>query len=74
VVELLSAVRAAGGWVAYARAPRVQLLMLRILCERGRAVAPAGLLARLFACETERRALPNDTFWHIVQFWPSDRD
>ncbi|KAH8047912.1 hypothetical protein JL721_12072 [Aureococcus anophagefferens] len=63
--DLLAAVRAAGGWPFYARAPRVQLLMLRILCERGRAVAPPGwgravaqpgLLARLFPYETERRA------------------
>jgi ankyrin len=83
-VDLLAAVRAAGGWAAYARAPRVQLLMLRILCEQGRAVAPPGLLARLFPRETERRAslrsarntaeLPKEVFWHIAQFWRSDRD
>ena len=83
-VDVLAAVRAAGGWAAYVAAPRVQLLMLRILCEQGRAVAPAGLLARLFPCETERRAslrsvrhapaLPKELFWHIVQFWRSDRD
>ena len=62
--------------------------MLRILCEQGRAVAPPGLLARLFPrpfpCETERRAslrsarntaaLPKELFWHIAQFWRSDRD
>ena len=83
--DLLAAVRAAGGWPAYARAPRVQLLMLRILCEQGRAVAPPGLLERLFPHETERRAslrsarkapaaLPKEVFWHIVQFWRSDRD
>ena len=80
--DLLAAVRAAGGWPAYARAPRVQLLMLRILSEQGRAVAPPGLLARLFPHETERRAslrsaraaLPRDPFCHIVQFWRSDRD
>ena len=83
--DLLAAVRAAGGWPAYARAPRVQLLMLRILWEQGRAVAPPGLLARLFPCETERRAslrsarnapatFPRDVFWHIVQFWRSARD
>ena len=80
--DLLAAVRAAGGWAAYARAPRVQLLMLRILWEQGRAVAPPGLLARLFPHETERRAslrsaraaLPRDPFCHIVQFWRSDRD
>ena len=80
--DVLAAVRAAGGWPAYARAPRVQLLMLRILCEQGRAVAPPGLLERLFPHETERRAslrsaraaLPRDPFCHIVQFWRSDRD
>ena len=81
--DFLAAVRAAGGWAAYARAPRVQLLMLRILCEQGRAVAPTDL-ARLFPCETERRAslrsarntaaLPKELFWHIAQFWRSDRD
>ena len=84
-VDFLAAVRAAGGWAAYARAPRVQLLMLRILWEQGRAVAPPGLLARLFPRETERRAslgsarnasaaLPKELFWNIVQFWRSDRD
>ena len=82
--DVLAAVRAAGGWAAYVAAPRVQLLMLRILCEQGRAVAPPGLLARLFPHETERRAslrsarntaaLPKELFWHIVQFWRSDRD
>ena len=82
-VDVLAAVRAAGGWAAYVAAPRVQLLMLRILCEQGRAVAPTDL-ARLFASVTERRAsrsarnapaaLPKELFWHIVQFWRSDRD
>jgi hypothetical protein len=82
--DVLAAVRAAGGWAAYVAAPRVQLLMLRILCEKGRAVASTDLLARLFPCETERRAslrsarhtpaLPKELFWHIVQFWRSDRD
>jgi len=78
--DLLAAVRAAGGWPAYVAALRVQLRVLRILCEKGRAVAPPGLLARLFPCETERRAslrsarkalaaLPRDAFCHIVQFW-----
>ena len=82
--DVLAAVRAAGGWPAYVAAPRVQLLMLRILCEQGRAVAPTDL-ARLFASVTERRAslrsarnalaaLPKELFWHIAQFWRSDRD
>ena len=34
---LLAEIRLAGGWQPYVRAPRKQLLMLRILCERGRA-------------------------------------
>ena len=54
--DFLAAVRAAGGWPAYVAAARVQLRVLRILCEQGRAVAPPGLLARLFPCDTERRA------------------
>ena len=84
-VDVLAAVRAAGGWAAYVAAPRVQLRVLRILCEQGRAVAPAGLLARLFPCETERRAslrsarnapatLPTELFSHIIKFWRGDRD
>ncbi|KAH8065041.1 hypothetical protein JL722_1937 [Aureococcus anophagefferens] len=51
---------------------------------QGRAVAPTDL-ARLFPHETERRvslrsarnapaALPKEVFWHIAQFWRSDRD
>ncbi|KAH8077314.1 hypothetical protein JL720_10032 [Aureococcus anophagefferens] len=85
VADVLAAVRTVGGWVAYVAALRVQLRVLRILCEKGRAVAPPGLLARLFPCETERRAslrsarnapaeLPQEVFWHIVKFWRSDRD
>ena len=48
-------------------------------------MAPQGLLARLFPCETERRAslrsarnasaaLPKELFWHIVKFWRSNCD
>ena len=84
--HLLAAVRAAGSLRAYAAAPRVQLLVLRILCEKGRASSRGAVLARLFPCESERRAplrihsryaraaLPKELFWHIVQFWRSDRD
>ena len=31
---------AAGSWKAYARAPRVELVRLRSLCDRGRATPP----------------------------------
>ena len=84
--DLLAAVRAAGSLRAYVATPRVQLLVLRILCEKDRASSPDTFLARrLFPCETERRAplrssryaraaLPKELFWHIVQFWRSDRD
>ncbi|KAH8058529.1 hypothetical protein JL720_14024 [Aureococcus anophagefferens] len=63
-----------------------QLLVLRILCEKGRASSRGAVLARLFPCESERRAplrihsryaraaLPKELFWYIVQFWRSDRD
>ena len=34
-------VKAAGGWKAYLRAPRVQLVRLRSLCDRGRAAPPS---------------------------------
>ena len=47
---LLAEIRAAGGWRAYVRAPRACLLAHRSLCEKGRAIAPAGtILERLFA-------------------------
>ena len=37
----LEDVKAAGGWKAYLRAPRVQLVRLRSLCDRGRAAPPS---------------------------------
>ena len=41
-VAVLADVRAAGGWRAYVRAPRVRLLAYRLFCEEGKAIAPAG--------------------------------
>ena len=41
----LEDVKAAGGWKAYLRAPRVQLVRLRSLCDRGRAAPPAADVA-----------------------------
>ena len=46
----LEDVKAAGGWKAYLRAPRVQLVRLRSLCDRGRAAPPSvgsGKLSKL---------------------------
>lgn len=49
-VALLADVKAAGTWARYMRSPRVGLLLLRVLCEKGRARAPADdLLEPLFA-------------------------
>ena len=81
-LRLLADVRLSGGWKAYARAPRVDLLMLRVLCQRGRATAPRGPLRRLFSTSfansgAKRRArgasLPDALFWHVLSFWRSQR-
>ena len=66
----LEDVKAAGGWKAYLRAPRVQLVRLRSLCDRGRAAPPSvasklsqlrtlsaaevAVFARLFGAPTPR--------------------
>ncbi|KAH8046559.1 hypothetical protein JL722_13619 [Aureococcus anophagefferens] len=48
--DFLAAVSARGGWREYLREPRINLLLLRLLCQDGRATAPAGtVLERLFA-------------------------
>jgi len=51
VAALFADIRRAGGWRPYVRYPRVRLLMLRILCEQGRAHANDALLIRLFPAE-----------------------
>ena len=43
----LEDVKAAGGWKAYLRAPRVQLVRLRSLCDRGRAAPPSVASGKL---------------------------
>ena len=47
-VALLSGVRLAGGWKKWVSIPRKQLVVLRVLCERGRASTEDALIARLF--------------------------
>jgi hypothetical protein len=66
--DFLEAVRVAGGWKSYARAPRIELARLRLLCTRGRA-SPPPVLARLFAAD-----LPNGVFWSVLSFWRSSRE
>ena len=80
--DFLAAVRAAGGWRKYIREPRINLLMLRLLCQDGRAAAPAGtVLERLFPSRSAARrrrvartTLPKEVFWHVASFWRSGRD
>ena len=66
---VLADVRAAGGIKKYLREPIVQLNCLRLLCQRGRATAPAGVLARLFSDPS----LPRELFAHVLLFWRSAR-
>ena len=82
-VTFLRDVRLAGGWKRYANAPRASLLILRELCNRGRA-APPPELAALFCTSSDARPrtrkarrrvpLPTPIFWHVLSFWRSDRD
>ena len=89
-ISLVEDVVRAGSWKAYLRSPRVRLLALRHFAERGRATPPSGdVLERLFvdvsaaaggrrrskrASGLRRTALPKGVFWHVLAFWPSDRD
>ncbi len=86
---LLNDVRAAGGWRPYARrgfhGDRLEMLVLRVLCERGRARTDDALLSRLFPCVESARAsddevveaparrldpVDRDAFRHVFSFWP----
>ena len=80
--DLIAEVKRAGSWKAYLKAPRVELVRLRSLCNRGRAAPPPDpILQRLFANVAvstskparTRRPLPNEVFWHVLQFWRTDR-
>ena len=90
LADLFAAVKAAGGWKPFIRAPRVALARLRLLCSRGRARPPTArrdpILARLFAAPPPassnkrlasrqvHRPLPNEIFWLVLSFWRTDRD
>lgn len=80
----LEAIKAAGGWQKYVKAPRIALVRLRLLCARGRAAPPPDpVLARLFAAPPSPttskslrtlRPLPNECFWHILGYWRTSRE
>ena len=65
---LLADIRLAGGFKKYLRQPIVDLNVLRLLCEQWRAIAPSGVLARLF-----HGPLPKELFVHVLSFWRSAR-
>ena len=65
---VLADVRAAGGIKKYLREPIISLNCLRLLCERGRATAPSGVLATLMGPK-----LPRELFVHVLSFWRSAR-
>ena len=83
----LTDVMAAGGWKAFLRAPRIELVRLRSLCARGRARPPSSdsFLQRLFgtpgssarstrAAKRTSNPLPNEVFWHVLTYWCTSRD
>ena len=86
--ELFRAVKRAGGWKPYVRAPRIELVRLRSLCARGRARPHWSdpVLQRLFSAPSSskkatraskranRRPLPNEVLWHILGYWRSSRE
>ena len=86
LADFLAAVKRAGSYAAYVRAPRVKLVRLRTLCARGRARPPADpVLERLFggapetpsttkSTRSSRRPLPTEVFWHILAYWRTSRD
>ena len=67
---VVTGVRAAGGWRAYDRIPRAEILRLRSLALRRRAN-----LRRLRHDDTYTRSLsflvrcPREIFWHVLGYW-----
>ena len=68
---VVAGVRAAGGWRAYDRKPRAEILRLRSLAQRRRAVLPSATrhdgqyirsLEFLVRC-------PPEIAWHVLGYW-----
>lgn len=72
MAALLAEIRRAGGWNAFVRVPRNQLLALRRELPTLRRQGPcrARVQARLFL----DAKVPDDVFMHVLAFWRSDRD
>ena len=77
IFALVRDVRRAGSWQKFVNEPRARLVVLRTLCERGRATPPrarhGGAATRLFETRS-RGALPPPVFFHVLSFWRTDRD
>ena len=77
----IAKVKRAGGWKPFALEPRLGLLVLRALCEQGRASPPVksvdteqpataasvSVIARLFG-------VPKEVFWIVLSYWNPFRD
>ena len=75
IATLLWEIQRAGSFKKWLKAPRIQLLVLRKLVERGRATAPrGGLLERLFPAPRAAPGPPDVLFWKILGFWRTSRD
>ena len=75
IAALLREIERAGSFKKWGNAPRVQLLVLRKLVERGRATAPrGGVLERLFPAPRAAPGPPDVLFWKILAFWRTSRD
>jgi len=77
----IAKVKRAGGWKPFALEPRLRLLVLRALCEQGRASPPVksvdteqpataasvSVVAQLFG-------VPKEVFWIVLSYWNPFRD
>ena len=72
MARFLAEIRRAGGWNAFVRVPRNQLLALRRELPTLRRHSPCRVRvhARLFL----DARVPDDVFMHVLAFWRSDRD
>ena len=75
IAALLREIQRAGSFKKWGNAPKLQLLVLRKLVERGRATAPrGGVLERLFPAPRAAPGPPDVLFWKILAFWRTSRD
>ena len=72
LTKLVAEVRAAGGtWTAYRRQSRKDVLRLRSLVLRGRALPKLSCdAAVVLTC----RRLPDELAWHVLKFWRATSD